>query len=80
MRMGACRRKRRSLMAKGMNLEYQSFINLTNQIRDELIRIEKGEQATKLFTPVFRKNLRRNGVLLKGGTVTEEAKRVLGIE
>ena len=67
-------------MARGMTLEERSLTNLTNQIRDELIRIENGEQASKIFTSAFRRTLRRNGVLLRGGIVTEEAKRVLGIE
>ena len=67
-------------MARGMTNEERSFVNLTSQFRDELMRIERGEQASKIFTDTFRRTLRRNGVLLKGGAVTEEAKEVLGIE
>ena len=77
----ACQRKRRvKQMARGMTLEERSLTNLTNQIRDELIRIENGEQASKIFTSAFRRTLRRNGVLLRGGAITEDAKKVLGIE
>ena len=67
-------------MARGMTNEERSLINLTNQNRDELLRIERGEKATKLFTPNFRRTLRRNGVLMHGGKITEAAKKVLGIE
>ena len=68
------------LMARGMTMEELSLVNLTNQNRNELLRIEKGERATKIFTSNFRRTLRRNGVLLESGAITEDAKRVLGIE
>jgi len=67
-------------VTRGMTNEERSLINLTNQFRDDLLRIERGERATKIFTDAFRRTLRRNKILLKGGKVTDEAKKVLGIE
>ena len=68
-------------MSDEVDLEEISLISLVNYYHSELTRILKGERVTRVIPKaVRRRNLRRNGVLLKGGAVTEEAKRVLGIE
>ena len=75
-------------MPKGMNLEYQSFINLVNFFKPELERIIEGEPAASVLPErTTRKTLRKHGVLTKrynrdggGGSisaVTEAALEVL---
>ncbi len=61
-----------------MTTDEQSFVNLVNYYRDELIQIIKGERASAVIDKKCRRTgLTRNGVLLKGGKVTDEARRVL---
>lgn len=61
-----------------MTTDEQSFVNLVNYYRDELIQIINGERAATVIDKKCRRTgLQRNGVLLKGGKVTEKAKKVL---
>ena len=66
-------------MPKGMNLEYQSFINLVNHFKPELERIMMGERAKSVIPEAStRRTLRNHGVLIKRKVrITEEARKVL---
>jgi hypothetical protein len=59
-------------------VEERSFINLVNWYRDELIQILNGEKVSTIIEEKCRREgLTRNGVLLKGGIVSEKARRIL---